>query len=265
MTRHSALKPSLIEFLTIVLGCRSGMSTAELAAQAGVESTVLARQIKKLIAEGYISVANTHARTAAPALKYIPGPTALAIAQLVRRLFPFAAIAQPILEALMHLTGESVVLNVYEPKDRMAICVAVCESPDPLQYELEVGELKSLHAGASGKAILAMLPVDEQEAILALPLTAVTCRTQTDSAVLRAELKQIRELGYSVTHGQRIPGAVGHAAYLITPLGIPASLVITLPEHRNQAVNQEALLEALVTSARRLESAFAGDSITNAL
>lgn len=77
---------------------------------------------------------------------------------------------------------------------------------------VEMGRRFPLHAGSSGKSILAFLPTAELERILADPLPALTPRTVTDSTALRAELERIRKLGYAVSVGERQPDAGSVAA-----------------------------------------------------
>lgn len=255
MPRPSVDKPSLIDLLRLLLGAQRGETLADVAARAGLALPTLRRQVGRLIHDGWIARPGDAGAAPGAEACFTPGATALAVAELVKSSFPLADLAMPHMRRLVEATGESVVLNVYDPGEDVAICVAVCESRDPLQYSLEVGEAKSLHAGASGKAILASLPPARRKIILSRPLKAVTDRTETDGGKVEQELDAVRAAGYVVSHGQRIPGAVGIAASLAVAQGIPASLVITIPEHRFNAAHQERLVAALVAEARRLEDA----------
>ena len=243
-----ARKPSIVDLLRCVLDAPMDASTSDMAATMGLTPALFRRAIDNLAAEGWLAEGAGG--------RLVPGSTALSVAYLINRSFPLVELAAPHLKRLVEATGESIVLNVYDANERMAVCVAVCESPNPLRYSLEVGEIKSLHAGASGKAILAVLPREVRKLILSRPLSAVTDRTVTNADLIEKELETIRDKRFVISHGQRIPGAVGIAACISIPWNMPASLVITVPEHRFTADRESELVGSLVAAARELELAF---------
>src|SRR5690606_16186050 len=154
-------------------------------------------------------------------------------------------------------TGEAVTLNVYSRGLRRGVCMAVQESDAHFQYAIEAGETKLLHAGASGKAILAFLPDDEREAVLGDgQLSAVTPRTTCDLAALRTELQAIRDQGHAVTHGERVPGAVGIGVPITTPEQQPGSLVLTVPEYRFDETHMTRLVALAKEHAHALDNLF---------
>jgi DNA-binding IclR family transcriptional regulator len=64
-----------------------------------------------------------------------------------------------------------------------------------------------LHAGAPGKLLLAYLPEEVRDKILAdTGLVALTARTITSRAELEAELAAIRERGWATSFGEHIEG-----------------------------------------------------------
>lgn len=65
-----------------------------------------------------------------------------------------------------------------------------------------LGRQAPLHATSTGKALLAWLPAEEVDVLLAEPLTAYTDTTVADRGRLRAELAETRERGYSVCAGE---------------------------------------------------------------
>lgn len=60
-----------------------------------------------------------------------------------------------------------------------------------------LGERAPLYCTGLGKAMMANLPEDEREALLALPMTAYTDYTVVNPAVLRQELSEVRANGYA--------------------------------------------------------------------
>ncbi len=77
---------------------------------------------------------------------------------------------------------------------------------------VELGTLYPLHAGSSGRAILAFLSPADKERIETRPLERHTERTATDVATLHAKLAAVVERGYAVSHGERLPDAASVAA-----------------------------------------------------
>ena len=76
-----------------------------------------------------------------------------------------------------------------------------------------------MHAGASGKLLLASLPEERIDAILAKPLVAFTPRTLTDPKRLRAELARVRRLGYAQDKGEGVPSVLAFAGPVIDTRG----------------------------------------------
>jgi IclR family acetate operon transcriptional repressor len=111
-----------------------------------------------------------------------------------------------------------------------------------------------LHAGASGLAILAHLPhADHVDALDSVRLTRETDQTITDPLLLRSELEKIRVRGYALTRGQRVPGAVGIGApVLSTGGGVLGAVYISIPEQRFADDREPDLSRALLETTRRL-------------
>ncbi len=61
-----------------------------------------------------------------------------------------------------------------------------------------LGERAPLYCTGLGKALLAFMPQDEQEAVLSSPMRAFTGCTVTDPAALRVQLQEVRTNGYAV-------------------------------------------------------------------
>ena len=86
----------------------------------------------------------------------------------------------------------------------------------PSKHDLRVTEenrrLGSLYAGATVKVLLAQFNAEQMEAVMRhINITHITGSTVTDKAVLAAQVKEARQRGYSITYGEKIPGAMGMA------------------------------------------------------
>jgi DNA-binding IclR family transcriptional regulator len=94
-----------------------------------------------------------------------------------------------------------VTLTVPVPGGRVYVDQIV--STHEVKMTVELGRRFPLHAGSSGKCMLAFLPQAQREEILTATLTALTDSTQTDSDALRGELAAIRKRGYASSLGER--------------------------------------------------------------
>lgn len=115
------------------------------------------------------------------------------------------SVAEPIMQALQEEFGESVNLAMRQ-QDKIVLA-RVHSRPDSMRKEGKAGETDPWHATSLGKAILAALPEDEAEAIMAdLPLPRYTPKTLTTLAALRSELLVTRRCGYSVDDEESVEG-----------------------------------------------------------
>lgn len=88
-----------------------------------------------------------------------------------------------------------------------------------------LGRQVPLHATSTGKALLAWLPEEEAEAMLAGQLEAYTDTTITDRTRLHAELEQARERGYSVCVGEMERNLYGVSSPVLGSRGRPFAVV----------------------------------------
>ncbi|MGW2291027.1 IclR family transcriptional regulator [Streptomyces phaeochromogenes] len=96
-----------------------------------------------------------------------------------------------------------------------------------------LGRQAPLHATSTGKALLAWLPAEEVDVLLAEPLTAYTDTTVADRGRLRAELAETRERGYSVCAGEMERNLYGVSAPVLGTRDRPfAVLSIWGPQDR---------------------------------
>lgn len=153
------------------------------------------------------------------------------------------------LRDLAQQTGETVGLVLLDENTHAAHMAATfAGSESGVRYVLEIGSQVPLHAGAAGKAILAYLPAASNK----MDLQAFTGRTVTDPAELQANLEQIRNRGWAIGDGERIPEAHGTAAPFFIDGNIRGSLTITVPRYRIQDSAPEVLAQAVQASAARV-------------
>ncbi len=165
-------------------------------------------------------------------------------------------IARPVMRRLVEATGETVLLTVYHHRE--VICVERVETDRSVRLTLEVGHRNPPHAGASSKVLMAYLPSEEIEAIIAQGLPKVCRHTITDPQKLREELARIREQGYAESHEETDLGAWGVATPVFGPNGdVIAGIGIAGPGSRfSDALRQKYV--ALCREAARQISARLG-------
>jgi IclR family acetate operon transcriptional repressor len=158
----------------------------EVAAAAGVPKPTAVRILATLCAEDYVIRHPRRGYTAGPrlrTLRHAAGASAdtidAALAELSERTRQTSNFA-------LRVGGEAIYTHQHD-------------GSQPYRITASLGTRFELHGTAIGKAILASLPDGEVDAILgAAPLRALTPRTITDPAVLRAQLEAARTDGYAV-------------------------------------------------------------------
>jgi DNA-binding IclR family transcriptional regulator len=162
------------------------------------------------------------------------GAEFLRLAAIARESVPLEEVGRPVMRELVNECAETVCLAAYEPAHKAITPLAVEECDHPLRYTIEIGALWPLHAGASGKAILAYLAEAEIEGVIGEgDLEALTDRTVTDPEQLAEDLEVVQRQGYAFSRGERIAEAVGIAAPLFNAANkVAGCLAITIPSHR---------------------------------
>lgn len=184
------------------------------------------------------------------------GPDLARIGILVAEHLDIRRVGRPILERASAAIGETVVLALYDPVRRQFSAVDAVETSHPIRYIWEsLRDWGDLHLGSSGKGILAFLPDDEREAILARLPDPVPGRTPLSKARLRSDLASARRRGYVVSHGERFEGAVGVSAPVRDGAGrIVGDLIATWPDNRTSADKEEAVGTIVMAAADELSA-----------
>ena len=160
--------------------------------------------------------------------------------------------ALPFLEGLVHDTGETGHLAVLDGGE--AIYIERVEARRALRVPSAIGRGYPAHATNLGKVLLADLPGERVEAIVAeRGLAAFTPHTITDLDLLTAELDRIRALGYAIDNeeydeGLRCIGAPvrDHSGHVVAAVGIGGPVTRITPERVNE------LAELVMAAARGL-------------
>ena len=212
---------------------QSELGVRDIARRLGLSRSTVGRLLATMHAAGILHQ-NPNTRA------YALGAKVLAWAGVYTATLDVRARARSALEELHRLTRESVSLYILDGTER--VCLERIESPEHIRVVVRVGERLPLHAGASGKVLLAFLPAERRKAILeAIALPRLTPNTIANRAQLERELATVRKRGYAISVGERVSGAASVAAPIRGSDGnVIAALNITGPMPR---VTDAKLLE----------------------
>ena len=185
------------------------LGVSAIARDLGISKAVVYRVLQSLASRGLVEPSGTG--------EYQLGPASVAIGARALQNLDLRSAARQVLIDLRDATGETTTLSQFLGSSR--IYLDQYEGPQEIKVVLEAGRPHKLHAGATGKCMLAFLPDEAQERILAGALDQLTPATMSDRDVLRTELKEIRETGVAVSIGERQRGVGAIASPLFGPHG----------------------------------------------
>lgn len=220
------------------------MSISEVASRLSLPQSTVYRYIATLKSSGLVE------EDTKPGC-YRLGLKILELAQAVKRQ-SIMDLSFPIMEQLANQTGETVILaGICGQK---GICMEKVEGYHNLRVSYERGATFYLHAGATGKALMAYLSEEEQDSIIKeVGLPKFTENTITDPQRLKVELKKIREDGFAVSDGEVHQGVRAIAAPIFNGRGkIIADLSLGAPIHRLEGSRKEETIQLVTNAARRI-------------
>ncbi|MFO1400611.1 MAG: IclR family transcriptional regulator [Steroidobacteraceae bacterium] len=181
----------LVALLTAIAEGGTQFSLKDLGGRVRLPASTVHRLLRVLVRSGMVERGRGQS--------YRPGRELYRMAWLLRAKFDVGTAARPLLERLWTRWRETTVLAVYNPARRRATVQEIVLTQHPLRFVLEPGAELALPWGSLGRAILAQLPGEDRDAILASagsgPLSG---RSLPKRATLRAELEQIRARGVAV-------------------------------------------------------------------
>jgi DNA-binding IclR family transcriptional regulator len=238
-----------LQILDLFQSVAPDWSQGEIAQTTGMPRSTVNRLVKFLTDRGYLSLLEGRNR-------YSLGPASIDLGRRASAQFDFRGICRPVLEQLSQKTRETVILTSVVAASNGVRCVDQIESTrEGLRVFEQIGNIFPLHAGASPKAVLAVLEVEEQERYLSRELAKVTEQTVTDADTLRFEIAETSARGYAVSNGETYEGVFGIAAAFFWGPDRPAgSLAIALPSQRATADAVQDIGELLIAACADLDA-----------
>jgi IclR family acetate operon transcriptional repressor len=124
----------------------------------------------------------------------------------------FIDAALPVATAARDEVDETVGIHELLPNGQRAVVDQVESRQELRRTYTELGTPLPIAHGAPGKAMLAFMPAERREWWLAQGIDAATPSTIADPGLLRAQLAEIRERGWSYSDAERTPGIRAVAA-----------------------------------------------------
>ena len=115
-----------------------------------------------------------------------------------------------LMRRVVNLTGHTATLSVLEGSDVMYLLSV--ESEQFIDHGWRAGSYIPFHATAAGKLLVAFIPIDQINRIVAVKgLPRITPTTICDAKSLKKEFQVIRKGGVAVTHSEGTPGGGARA------------------------------------------------------
>src|ERR1700751_2112832 len=187
--------------LDIIADAGGEAKLTEISTIAGLNVSTCHHLISTLYNWGYVA-------RGARSKPYVLGSRILHLSAACLRQVDLPRRAQNYVDRLSDQTGESVQLAIMQ--DTNLVHILRRESRHAVRVDAGLGgNAGAAHATATGKAILAWLPPNELDRIVAdKGLTAFTPQTITDIEALKEELRLTRRRGYSIDREEFRPGVI---------------------------------------------------------
>ena len=238
--------------LRLVGRSADGMPLSALVRESGLTRPTVHRLLSSLASEGLLD----HDLASA---NWVLGPEILLMGSVASARFPLEDIARPSLRRLAEATGESAFFSIRRGSE--TVCLLREEGSFPVRsFVLHEGVRFPLGVASAGTAIMAFLPVDEQEELLHdWAGHAGAFAAGHPEELVRANLAQTRLAGYSVNPGLVLEGSWGMGAAVFDQSGKPAwALSLTGIEPRFKPERQEELGNLLMAEAHRITQQLGG-------
>jgi IclR family KDG regulon transcriptional repressor len=220
-----------LDVLELLARAERPVGVTEIARRLGLSPPGVHRLLATLRDRGYAAQDPATAR-------YTRGLACFRLAALAATRQTLRAVADEHLRALNQATGEAVHLTVYESGH--VVYIDKLESHHETAPVSRVGEQAPAHCVATGRAIIAYLPLTEIEMLIDRGLEHFTDSTIGDREALLADLQATRARGYALNRGSWRAAVGGVAAPIRDFSGmVQASVGCCLPLER---LTEEAIV-----------------------
>lgn len=220
-----------LHIINCFIDCKGGLSLAEIAKAIALTPSTTLRLVGTLQRENYLFRDPNN-------LKYYLGFKLAQVGSAAFANLDVAQVAQPYLERLVALFGEST--GVYLRQGDRRVCVSRVDGTQSLRSIVPIGHSAPLVLGAAGRVLLAEM---DPKAVLRLCEPAAACNAEL--------LEKTRQQGYAISFGEREAGVVSVAAPIRNCKGEAfAALFITGPSGRIDESAAQKMAPEVIACAR---------------
>lgn len=164
--------------------------------------------------------------------------------------------AQPYLEAINAATGETV--HIAALQGDQVVTVARREARHAVRVDSgRIGKIDAPHATSLGKAIMAWLPEDEMQRMVAHGMKRFTDKTITDFPALIEDLRHVRRNGYAIDREEFLPGVICVGAAIRDQAGtVIGAISASTPSMRASDEHIARMRDEIVAATRALSAQF---------
>lgn len=183
---------------------------------------------------------------------YSLGVRLVRLAHQAWRQSSLAPVAQPYVEELSQIVGETV--HLAQLDNGQVLYVDKRNARVPVEMFSQAGRVGPVYCTGVGKAMLAFVPEAEQDKIIVQQsFHRFTDHTYTSAVALRDELNEIRARGYAFDREEHEPGIICIAVPILTQNGrVIGGLSLTSTTARHSLTSLEAHLPAIKTTVSRI-------------
>lgn len=184
--------------------------------------------------------------------KYRIGFALFRICGMAKRHNALASLAQPYLDELREMVGETTNLIVLDGTE--VIYIAQSESTKLLKLFTQLGAKVPFYCTGGGKAILAFQPKKIQDMVISnTNFIKYTANTISDAEQLMKELETVKEKGYAIDNEEREEGVTCIAAPVFDCYGEAiASISVSGPTYRLKEKDFSTIIRNVTDVAKRL-------------
>jgi DNA-binding IclR family transcriptional regulator len=216
---------------------RPTLSLQEIVTRTGLAKSTTFRLVASLVQAGYLMRLDNQ--------RYCLSFKFTLLAGLVQSTLSLRDLARPVIVELSQATGETVTLNGVEGRSR--VCLDVVHAPSPLMSVTKSGTRSPLIDGATARVLMSRL----EEPLRSRAIAQAARTLGVPKAELAAQLETVAQRGWSVTHGERVPGLTAVAA----PVGDgegnwPWCVTVTGPTIRLKSRERELVRQCCLAAER---------------
>lgn len=211
-----------------------GLRVVDVSRTLGVANSTAHRLLSTMRDQGFL-------RQGKHSSRYVPGGALIDLSRHINSEFTLVQSAMPHLMRLRDSVNETVNLQILVGTE--VLFLASAEDQHQLRVLTRSGTRSLAHANAGGKLLLAQLAPHEIRKRIGERPAALTAKTHVDPASLLAELRSIRQRGYSLNQGETDDGVNAVAVPVFDALGaVVAALSVAAPASRLPLVRVPSIL-----------------------